>query len=66
MPRGADSRAPDHFFGAAAFLDGGAQFIAHRNYPQANSPLARDPISIICDVIWANWPRAATSYSRRC
>lgn len=25
---------PDHFFGAAAFLDDGAQFIAHRNYPR--------------------------------
>src|SRR5579859_2709164 len=24
---------PDHFFGAAAFLDDHAQFIAHENYP---------------------------------
>jgi quinoprotein relay system zinc metallohydrolase 2 len=32
---------PDHFFGAAAFLDDGAQFIAHRNYPRQLAARAR-------------------------
>ncbi len=32
---------PDHFFGAAAFLDDGAQFIAHRNYPRQIAARAR-------------------------
>lgn len=32
---------PDHFFGAAAFLDDGAQFVAHRNYPRQIAVRAR-------------------------
>lgn len=32
---------PDHFFGAAAFLDDGAKFIAHRNYPRQLAARAR-------------------------
>jgi len=32
---------PDHFFGAAAFLDDGPKFIAHRNYPRQLAARAR-------------------------
>ena len=32
---------PDHFFGAAAFLDNHAQFIAHENYPAQLAARAR-------------------------
>jgi quinoprotein relay system zinc metallohydrolase 2 len=32
---------PDHFFGAAAFLDDKPQFIAHRNYPRQLAARAR-------------------------
>jgi len=32
---------PDHFFGAAAFLDDGPDFIAHRNYPRQLAARAR-------------------------
>jgi quinoprotein relay system zinc metallohydrolase 2 len=38
---------PDHFFGAAAFLDGGAQFIAHRNYPRQLAARARSYLNYL-------------------
>ncbi len=38
---------PDHFFGAAAFLDDGAQFIAHRNYPRQLAARARSYLNYL-------------------
>jgi len=38
---------PDHFFGAAAFLDDGAQFIAHRNYPRQLAARARPYVNYL-------------------
>jgi quinoprotein relay system zinc metallohydrolase 2 len=38
---------PDHFFGAAAFLDCGAQFIAHRNYPRQLAARARSYLNYL-------------------
>ncbi|MBI3526527.1 MAG: quinoprotein relay system zinc metallohydrolase 2 [Betaproteobacteria bacterium] len=36
---------PDHFFGAAAFLDDHAQFIAHENYPAQLAARARSYVN---------------------
>ena len=38
---------PDHFFGAAAFLDDGAQFVAHRNYPRQIAARARSYLNYL-------------------
>ena len=38
---------PDHFFGAAAFIEDGAQFIAHRNYPRQLAARARPYLSYL-------------------